>query len=528
MFKKTILACCLSAFIQCSAALEPSFEIKRYAIENASLISSDELVEVVAPHTGEGKTIASIQAAMAAIEEAYSRRGYGAVKAILPEQDLEDGVVRVKVVEAKVGQVEVVGNRFFSTENVLRTLPSVEEGKSPNLRAIDASLRVANESAAKQTNVIFRSGSDEGAVDVSIRVADENPLRFALYADNTGTPDANGDYTTGRARTGLIVQHANLFDRDHAASFQYITSPDHLSDVTIIGVGYRIPLYAWGDSLEFAFGYSNVDSGKLSTVAGPIGISGSGQVYLARYDQMLPRWGDWLAMLSYGLDYRIYTNNAQVEGSDESLIPDATVHPVSLTYGGRLAQEGRVLLASLTYAHNIPGGENGTTEDFTQPGGRAGATANYQLWRYNANLTQSLPADWLARLALNGQYTADALISGEQYGVGGQDSVRGFYEREFANDSGYRWGAELHTPNLFGGADLRTRALVFYDAGHLSRNKAQPGEVERISVSSWGLGLRGGAGKQFNYRIDYGIVLDGAGTTKQGDSRLHASMMVSF
>lgn len=529
MLKKILFGCCLGSFIQLVAADEaPRFEIKGYAIENASLVGADELLRTIDAYVGKDREMADIQAAMATIEKVYARRGYGAVKAVLPEQDLDDGVVRLRVIEATIGQVEVVGNIHFTTENIRRSVPGLVEGKHPNLERIDGSLRVANDSAAKQSNLILRQGSVDGQIDASLRVSDENPLRFALSADNTGVPGSDGKYATGRFRTGFIVQHANLFDRDHAFSFQYLTSPNYWEEVKVAGIGYRIPLYSLGDALEFAYGYSNVDSGKLTTVAGPIGISGSGEVFSAKYEQMLPRWGDWLGKLTYGLDYRVYTNKVQVEGSSESLIPDAVVHPLSLTYGGQITQERRVLSAALTYLHNIPGGGDGRTEDFTKPGGRAGATANYQAWRLSASMMQSLPLDWMLKLAVNGQYTSDALISGEQFGVGGQDSVRGFYERQLANDSGIRGSVELYSPELLGRSELKLRAMAFYDAGGLWRNKAQPGEIEHITVASTGIGLRGGYGKRLSYRVDWAMVTDGGATRVPGDKRVHASLILSF
>ena len=58
-------------------------------------------------------------------------------------------------------------------------------------------------------------------------------MRFALTADNTGTPATNGNFTNGKYRTGLLVQHSNLIDSDYMLSMQYITSTDHVKKVTI-------------------------------------------------------------------------------------------------------------------------------------------------------------------------------------------------------------------------------------------------------------------------------------------------------
>ena len=193
MLKKILFGLCLSASAQLAAADEAQrFEIKGFTVENASLLTTEELLKAAAPYAGRERSMADIQAAMAAIEKLYARRGYGAVKAVLPEQDLEDGVVRLRVIEATLGQVEVVGNIHFDTDNIRRSVPGLVEGGHPNLERIDSSLRVANDSAAKQTNLILRQGSVDGQIDASLRVSDEAPLRFALSADNTGVPGGDG------------------------------------------------------------------------------------------------------------------------------------------------------------------------------------------------------------------------------------------------------------------------------------------------------------------------------------------------
>lgn len=507
------------------------FAVRAYLVEGNTVLSSDEIDSVLRPYTGAAVDFETIQSALAALEAHYNAAGFGAVKAVLPEQDIDEGTVRLRIVEARVSRVLIDGQRFFSEENVRASLPSLSEGERPNMLKIDRELRVANENSAKQTNLVLRRGAQEGEVDALVRVADETPLRLALSMDNTGAPAADGKYSTGKFRTGFIVQHSNLFDRDHALSMQYLTSPDHLREVTIFGLGYRIPLYAQGDALEFAYGYSNVDSGTLSTAAGNYGISGSGQIFVAKYEQYLPKWGEWQQKLAYGLDYRAYTSKVNAEGDNASLVPDTTVHPASLTYSGNSRQEGQDLALTFGVHQNIAGGADGTTADFNRPGGRQGATANYTLWRYLLTGTQRLPADWMLRGALQGQLTRDALISGEQFGAGGVDSVRGFEERQVANDYGHRASVEVYTPDLgalANSADARTRLLVFYDAARLYRNLALPGETAAQSISSYGVGVRAGYGKNASLRLDFAVVDQGGGVRDAGDKMLHASFVGYF
>jgi hemolysin activation/secretion protein len=130
------------------------------------------------------------------------------------------------------------------------------------------------------------------------------------------------------------------------------------------------------------------------------------------------------------------------------------------------------------------------------------------------------------------QYTEDALVQGEQFGLGGWNSVRGFFEREFASDRGFYGTLELYTPNIgpritWSGIDS-LRLLAFYDAGGLTRNNPAPGDTVHQSVSSAGVGLRAGIKKNFSLRVDAGSVIDEGGSKHRGDILVHFGILASF
>ncbi len=198
---------------------DPRFDIRRFIVEGAALISSTDIDVATAPFVGRGKDFADVQRALEAIERLYAGKGFSAVQVLLPEQELDRGDVRFKVIEARVGKVVVEGNKFFDEANVRASLPSLAPGEAPNVNRIAQSLRVANENPAKQSTALLRGGSEEGTVDAVIRVSDEHPVKYSVTLDNTGTPE------TGTFRVGFGFQHANLWNRDHAISAQYIMSP---------------------------------------------------------------------------------------------------------------------------------------------------------------------------------------------------------------------------------------------------------------------------------------------------------------
>jgi hemolysin activation/secretion protein len=517
---------------QSAPSQAPTFEIRRFVFEGASLIPQEEFERRTRPFTGPNRSFADVQKALEAVERAYSEAGYNAVQVVLPEQELERGEVRFEIVEARVGRVVVEGNKHFDDANIRASVPALAPGTAPNITRIARDLNLANENPAKKATVLLRSGEREGTVDAVVRVVDEDWLKYAVTLDNTGTNE------TGELRVGLGLQNANVFGRDHVLNLQYVGAPYSNSTndqgepsqlsikpsdrVLIVGAGYHVPLYALGDSLDFIAGYSDVDSG---TVEGLFNVAGAGTIFAGRYTRNLDAIDNYTHRVVFALDYRAYDNSGvQIASTGMQLIPDVTVHPWSLSYGGQLRQADSETQFSLGYAQNIPGGNDGTQADFCavrSNGSGVCAPARYHILQPALTHSQALPADWQLRFAMNGQWTRDQLVPGEQFGLGGMDSVRGFHEREITGDRGYRGSGELYTPDLgslLGISDLRLRALTFYDWGSVRRLDPLPGEPRRQSIASTGVGIRLAYARSLTLRADWGLVLNGGGQQSAGDS----------
>jgi len=547
------LAACACAFAQApqkpAADDSPRFEIRRFVFEGATLVQREQLEADTRQFTGPRRSFSDVQRALEVVERAYSDAGWSAVQVVLPEQELERGEIRFQIIEAKIGRLIVEGNKFFDDTNIRASVPAIVPGKAPNINDIARNLRVANENPAKQAQVLLRSGQEEATVDAVLRVVDEKPEKYSFTVDNTGSPQ------TGRLRVGLGYQNANLGGKDDVLSAVYVSAPyaDHLDEsgrpdryslipsrkVTVLGLGYRLPLYEAGDSLDLQFGNSNVNTG---TVANIFSITGAGTILGARYTANLRKLGDYEHRLVFSADWRSYDNKGvRVVNTANQLIPDITVHPVGFTYAGVLRQQDAEVGFSLGFFRNIAGGNDGGAEEFCRQNLRNNgigncASSRYELWKWSIYATRALAADFQARFAMNGQRTNDMLVPGEQFGIGGADSVRGFLEREVADDAGFRGTVEIYTPDFGGKTGIpgaRMRALAFVDWGHVTRNRPAPAEVVSQSIGSWGVGIRVAQGTNMAFRVDYAIVLDPNAPNSpnphtSGSGRMHASFSYIF
>jgi hemolysin activation/secretion protein len=494
------------------------FDINRFDVQGNTLLPATEVARVVAPHTGRQRDFGDVQRALEALEAAYRAAGYSMVAVELPEQELEKGVVQFKVVQTRIGRIIVKDNRYVDEANIRRSLPALQPGQPPNMPRISAGLKLANENPAKKVTMKLASGELDDEVDATLAVADVSPWQASLNIDNSGTSQ------TGKTHLGFVLQQANLFGRDHVASLQYNTSAEKPGSVKVYGVGYHVPLYQQGAALDLYGSYSNVDSGTINAGLLNLAVSGRGAVYGARYTQPLSTTAGYESKLQYGLDYKDFRNSVLALGQE--LGNNVTVHPLSLTYLGNWSLAQGEAGWSLGLLRNIPGGKRGKQDDFSAA--RLGARDSYTILRASGSYSRVLAGDWQLRGILNGQYTSDALIPGEQFGAGGASSVRGFNEREVSNDSGAGANLELYTPNLCGTLPLQCRALAFYDSAYVKRNKALAAELRSTAIASTGLGLRVLMNTAVNLQLDYGHVVRAGATARDGANRLHFRLGLSY
>ena len=169
------------------AVQDETFNINSFAVSGNTILSNDVLLLLVTPFTGEKRVYGDIQKALEALEGGYRIRGFSAVQVFVPEQTLDTGIVKLTVIEAKIANIKIEGHAFYDEANIRAALPALQKGLTPNARDIAANVRVANESPARQVDVVLGAGDKEDEVNASVTVTDSRPLKFTASADNTGS-----------------------------------------------------------------------------------------------------------------------------------------------------------------------------------------------------------------------------------------------------------------------------------------------------------------------------------------------------
>ena len=501
--------------------------VRAFKVDGNTLLDAALVQSTLQAWLGE-RSLADLRQAAQAVQGLYARAGYGAVVAYLPPQPVVNGTLTIAVVEGKVGRVTVQGAQRLSPARIRAALPTLVEGRTPQLRRIDAELQMANENPSRTLGVLLGPGGAPGEVEATVKIEEHALHHFSLGLDNSGNP-RTGDY-----RLSLGWQHADLTSRDDVLNLQLQTSPTQSSAVNVVSLGYRLPLVRQLAALELFAAYSDVDGGSqaLPGSGGDLRFSGKGRIAGVRGVWYLPRQGEYDQRLTTGLEYRAYLNACGVNGLPSGACGSAgqsvSVQPLTLEYAAQTGGTSPAML-SVGLAHNLGlGGQHSADADFEAV--RPGAARRYSVLRLQGQIARPVLEDWqlAARAAL--QYSADRLVPGEQFGLGGAGSVRGYQERELSADTGLSAALELVSPRLaLGGPAVDLRWLVFADAGRVSNNGdlACRALQTHCTLSSWGLGARlGWGGAQL--RLAVAQARQDANATVAGHWRAHAALNVSF
>ena len=265
----------------------PLITIQRFVIEGDNPLGEARAQSLLAPHLGPHNDLASIEAAASTLERALRGEGLAFHRVIVPAQKPDSGELRLRILRFTLADVSVSGNRFFSRENILRSLPSFKTGTSPDVQALGRDLTLANEHPAKRLTVQFKESAKPDSISADVIVRDVPAAQtFVGLTGNSRDFEDSLNRNTGYTRLTVGHQRSNLWDLDHALTVAYTTSPDHLNKVSQYGVFYWAPLYGYSTSLNAYWTKSDVDTGTVGVGGVGFNVSGRGEFFGLRATQI--------------------------------------------------------------------------------------------------------------------------------------------------------------------------------------------------------------------------------------------------
>jgi hemolysin activation/secretion protein len=464
-----------------------TFDVQEFEVAGNTLLSAGEVEEVVYPYMGPGKTPEDIEAARAALQAAYEKRGYATVSVYIPEQSVDSGVIRLDVNPQAIGQVAVEGGSRTSRDWVLSRAPSIRPGEVPNFTQVQRDIVALNRSADRTVTPEIKAGEAPGTIDVALKVEDRPPLHGSIELNNF----ASGQ--TSALRVAASLRYDDLWGRGDSVSISTQLAPERTDDGAVVSANYLTRL---GDVQLLVYG---VHSESDIAIIGGINVIGSGDIVGGRLIVPLGQGEGFYHAATLGLDYKDFNENLLL-GADIDTAPIAYV-PASLNWRGDWSGETYRHSLSLTTTLGI----RGLGDDIVAFGRkRFQAEPNFFHARLDGSTQQDIRG-LQAYVHLSGQWAGEPLISNEQFAIGGMETVRGYFESEALVDYGIAVQTELRSPPLggwIGGEPDDLRVHVFLDSGTGAIHQALPGQDVRTSLMSTGVGARVRLFKLFTGAVD--------------------------
>ena len=505
-----------------SAPTDNKFDILEFRVLGNHTLPPTAIEQAVYPFLGPQRDIDTVKKAAQALEKAYKDAGYGAIYVDIPEQTVDEGIVRLQVTEGRIDRVRIRGERYFSGRQIRAAVPALVKGETPQLPTVQAQIAEVN---ARTTDwvvtPILTPGRDPGTVDVDLNVKDTLPLHGSVEVDDRHTADT----TPNRASASL--SYDNLWQRQDSISLQYQTAPARTANATVESASYTG--HVGGNGGLASFSYIHTSSNVLAL--GTLGVLGRGSIFGLHWMQPIVNNETATRTFTVGIDYKDVNTIVFPDATNSNGTPvTAPVH--YLNWSGTYSQAWRFPSTSVATSLGIGLGLTGVVNQVDEfENARAGATPAYFYLRLSGQLVQSLPFHLSGLARFSSQWSANPLVNNEQFSLGGADTVRGYLEAETLGETGIAGTLEVHSPpigKLFGSILSPLYGYGFIDAGVATLLDPLQGQDYHVHLWSTGVGMRLDTATGLGGAVDFAIPEENGLRTRRHGMRILFNVHYGF
>lgn len=433
------------------------FRIQRVEIEGASVFPTKDLMPLVAGLTNGPVTALDIEAARVAITMKYVSSNYVNSGAVIDSRPDSEGVLRVKIVEGRLTEVRVQGNRYLRDSFYRSRLDMFREHPLQASALRDELQLWRSIYPLERVNGELRPGIKPGEGVLDLKVQEAFPYHLGVEYANDRPPSTGAEEVRVMARADSLTRNGDTLSISHGVvrGESPVLRDAGWRGWDDVSAAYSIPVTSRDTTL--AANYSRSSASVIEARFSDLGIESESEVYGFSILQPLRRTpnGEW--SVSLGAERKEIQTS--VLGIPYSLSPGA-VDGRSSEFVVRASTDwsrrGRTFAFNARLTMNVGVDAFDATRHSDEPDGR------FVSWVAQARYIRKLwnpDFEWIVRGFC--QYTPMALLSMEQLAIGGAGSVRGYRENSLVRDIG-----------LFGGMELNW--IVWRDREGLPRLKLVP------------------------------------------------------
>lgn len=462
-----------------SSAPGVTFVLHSISITGTTVFNTQNLSFIWKPYLNKKVNFNDLNNILKLIKRVYRDMGYLTTTAFLPPQDINNGDVVIRVVEGKRGNLNVEGNKYFSTPSIQKYFHTYR-GEVLDMGDLERDVMRLNGSKDLNVTSVLSPGENPETVDVTLKAQENPPYHVSIGTDNQGSR------LTGRYRRIVSLDDSNLTgNMDNLAintTYTDLSNGEYLS--------YQTPVGTHGTKLGLDAGYFQ---GKLGQEYKPLDIVNYTEFYNPNASFELYESQDSQVNFRTGIKVE-HVNKKQGPDlvTDENLrLPYLAIDAIETDSLGQTS-------FSPELSFSAPGFFDGSRSN-NLLASRPDADAFYT--KYDQYVSRNLNMPWGSYIQIRSQFqtATHTLPTSEQIQIGGENSVRGYPEGDFLADVGGYMDTDWYFPMYlipkswyFYGTSLRNdiEPLIFYDMGGGKLIQTFSGETEERFLSGIGAGIR--------------------------------------
>ena len=469
------------------------FMLRGVTVNGSTVYTAQQLGPLYQALVGREVSLLDVYNVANQITARYRNDGYVLSQAVVPQQQIRDGVVQIQVVEGRINRVIIKDEGKLASYNYLLQYAERLKASQPvTQRELERYLLLLNDFPGMRVSGVLAPSDVPGTSDLILEVTYK---RIDAYA----SIDNRGSRFLGPYQAEVSGAYNGLFDTGDRLLYRYVVSLFQPRELQFHEARFQTPVFGYGTILEVWGNYSRTRPGFTLRFLDIEGESYSWNIKL-KQPLIRTRAMNWWV---YGqFSWQNSTNDVLTATiSDDRL----RVFRYGTTFEAVDDFRG-ITFVDLQVSHGIDGlGARGNSREF----GRTDFTKvnidvqrNQQIWG---------PVSAFVQFA--GQYAATQLLAQEEFGLGGRTYGRAFDPSEKTGDHGMAVAAELRytledlkLPLL----DLPT-SLQFYGFGdwgrvyHIDDTNRKTFE----QLASAGVGMRFTVGPRLSGQVEGAVPLYG-------------------
>lgn len=472
------------------SAKQVKFTLSQIRLEGASIFTENELGAIYQPYLNHEITLDIIWRIAGQITERYQNAGYFLSRAYVPAQEIDGGVVTIKVVEGYIGEVNVedstLADHFF-----VRQLTARIKDKRP-LSAYDL------ESFMLQTNAL--PGFEFRAFVEPLKGVEDGVTRLSLHPQKeTGNGlvsfDNFGSRFLGPHQATLTYQDSFLPLQETTLSGLTSIPTDEIKYFSLLHV---VPVYPdWTVELSGSYSTSapgaSLRSNDIKGNSRDIGLNVNWKPIRQRQENLTVS----LELTGKNTNSDILSNNPltrdRIRVARGRLGYDTSDSWNGYNYITFIASRGLNVL--------------GASEDGDANLSRAGAESDFSTAQFSYIRQQAISNNLTLIGQFSGQLASGSLFSSEEFGYGGQTFGRAYDPSELTGDHGLAASLELRYLGIGAWQEASFVPYAFYDIGKVW-NEDIGGIAESAAAAGLGVRVNHSSGFTGNLGLAYPLTHD--------------------